>query len=150
MNPSRIVIGLCCDGHSKLLVDLYAVLRRRILICKPTESELIKIVSNSLRAVNISFWNELHILCQKLGVDTKTIADGANPSKVLGEWEGGDWGTRFFGEPYGGKCLPKDMDHLSDAFRKYGLNPATVEAAQRINGSIRGGGKHDRGDYPAS
>jgi len=112
LNQSRIVIGKCCDEHARLLVELYRPLNTPIYVVDPTTSEIIKIVTNCLRATMISFWNEVHELCRVLNVDTKTVAEVVNPAKAIGEWEGGDWGTRFFGKPFGGKCLPKDLQHL--------------------------------------
>jgi hypothetical protein len=41
-----------------------------------------------------------------------------NPKNVLSTWEGGQWGidTSKVGQPHGGKCLPKDTDHLAKGF----------------------------------
>ncbi|MEM1589928.1 MAG: hypothetical protein QW175_05875 [Candidatus Bathyarchaeia archaeon] len=137
ITPSRIVIGQCCAQHGNCLDQLYRILNKPIYRVNPTTSELIKLVSNALRAVSISFWNELYLLCQKVQADIKVIAEAADPAKVLGEWEGGKWGTRFFGKPYGGKCLPKDMKHLIDAFIHVDLNPAILEAVEKVNRSIK-------------
>jgi UDPglucose 6-dehydrogenase len=133
MNPSRIVIGQCCLEHGDVLALLYNPLKRPIYRTDATTGELIKIVSNSLRAVNISLWNELYLLCQRIQADIKTLAEAADPAKVLGEWEGGKWGTKFFGTPYQGKCLPKDATLLMSAFIENGFNPAILEGAQKVN-----------------
>jgi hypothetical protein len=41
-----------------------------------------------------------------------------NPKNVLSTCEGGQWGTDVskVGQPYGGKCLPKDTEHLAKGF----------------------------------
>lgn len=137
LNPSRIVIGECCLQHGDFLQNLYKPLNKPIYRTDSTTSELIKLVSNSLRAINISFWNELAILCQKVGADINMLAKAADPGKVLGEWEGGKWGTKFFGKPYGGKCLPKDIKHLIATFKMVGLNPAILEATEEVNEYVR-------------
>lgn len=137
INPSRIVIGFCCQTHSKKLVQLYKPLNKPIFEVSPTTSEAAKLTSNSLRAVNISFWNELSILCQETGVKIDELSEISDTAKVLGEWEGGKWGQRFFGKPYGGKCLPKDLEHLMAAFKSNGLNPAILEATKKINDTLR-------------
>jgi UDPglucose 6-dehydrogenase len=136
LNPSRIVIGECCHKHGLLLEEIYKTLNKPIYRTNTQTSELIKLVSNSLRAVNISFWNELWLLCQKVNADINVLAEAADPGKVLSEWEGGCWGTRFFGKPYGGKCLPKDVKHLITAFILNGLNPAVLEATEEINAEV--------------
>jgi len=133
LNPSRIVLGECCREHGDFLERLYAPLNRPIYRTDPTTSELIKLVSNTLRAISISFWNELAALCQKMGVDINMLSHAADPAKVIGEWEGGRWGTKFFLKPYGGKCLPKDVRLLSNTFRQYGLNPKILDATEEIN-----------------
>jgi len=137
LHPSRVVIGECCREDGDLLERLYAPLNRPVYRTNPQTSELIKLVSNSLRAVNISFWNELYLLCQRVGADIGVVAEAADPAKVLGEWEGGKWGTKFFGKPYGGKCLPKDIRHLINAFTQNGLNPAILEAAEQVNATMK-------------
>lgn len=133
LNPSRIVVGQCCTKHGNVMRKLYKPLNRPMYVTDPTTSELVKLASNSLRAVNISFWNEMHQLCKKVGADIEMLAEAANPGKVLNEWEGGRWGTKFFNKPYDGECLPKDMKHLITAFVLNGLNPKILEVAEEIN-----------------
>jgi UDP-glucose 6-dehydrogenase len=42
-----------------------------------------------------------------------------------------------FGEPFDGKCLPKDMKHLINSFHAEGLNPLLFEAIKRYNISLK-------------
>lgn len=137
LNPSRIVIGACCQEHARLLTELYKPLNAPIHISDPTTSETAKLVANCIRAVNISFWNELNQLCNATGADIYQVSKISDPAKVLGEYEGGQWGTRFFGKHYDGKCLPKDMQQLIDVFRSNGLNSALLEASEKINNNIK-------------
>lgn len=137
MNPSRIVIGECCREHGDVLENFYKPLNRPIYRVDPTTSELVKLVSNALRSVNISFWNELALLCEKVDANVQKVAEVANPAKVLGDWEGGKWGTKFFCEPYDGKCLPKDTQHLIEAFHQANLNPEILEATEHFNNWLK-------------
>lgn len=132
-HPSRVVIGACCPEHANILKTLYQSIDCPVYVTSSTESELIKLTSNSLRAVNISFWNEMDLLCKRAGADINVIAKCANTSDVLGKFEGGQWGTRFFGKAYGGKCLPKDLAHLENALHNAGLNPRILEATAAIS-----------------
>ena len=138
VNPSRIVIGECCHRHGEQLRDLYAPLHVKIFRTDPTTSEMIKLLTNAWRAVSISFWNEVAEVCARVGADVETVADACDTGKVLGEWEGGKWGTKFFGKPYGGRCLPKDVKHLIETFQRYGLKSKILEAAEDVNESLRG------------
>lgn len=133
MNPSRIVIGECCKIHGDLLEQLYKSLNKPIYRTDSTTSEIIKLVSNALRALIISFWNTIYLLSQRVEADINVIAEATDPGKVIGEWEGGKWGTRFFGRPYGGKCLPKDIKHLINAFHEHDVNPIILKAVEEIN-----------------
>jgi len=133
LSPSRIVIGTCCSAHSQILLDLYLPMGRPIVFTTPTLSELAKLAVNSLRASIITYWNEMDELCKKLDVSTEELAKIVQTDKSIGEFEGGSWGTRFFGEPFGGKCLPKDLVQLIGSFRDQGLNPLFFEAVESYN-----------------
>jgi len=133
MNPSRIVIGECCKAHGNLLEELYKPLNRPIYRTDPTTSELIKLVSNALRAMMISFWNTIYLLSERTGANIDIIAEAADPGKVIGEWEGGKWGTKYFARPYGGKCFPKDIKFLINVFQEHEINPALLKATEEIN-----------------
>ncbi len=137
LNPRRIVIGECCSEHGNILKQIYKPLGQPIYRTDPTTGELIKLVSNSLRAVNISFWNQLYLLCRQVDADIKIVAEAADSGKVLGEWEGGKWGTKRFGEPYDGKCLDKDLDHLFKAFCECGVDPSILEATKKFNEQLK-------------
>lgn len=147
LNPSRVVIGECCSFHGDLLENLYKPLTQLIYRTDPTTSELIKLVTNALRALSISFWNEIYMLASQIGVDIGVLTSAADPGKVLGEWEGGRWGVRVLGKPYGGKCLPKDVKHLINLLKKYNLTSYTLEAAEKANeviAKLSEGNKDDR------
>jgi UDPglucose 6-dehydrogenase len=71
----------------------------------PAEAEFVKCAHNIFNATKISFWNEMWIVAQKLGVDLDPIA-----ATVARSAEGSinpQYGIRG-GAPYGGVCLPKD------------------------------------------
>jgi UDPglucose 6-dehydrogenase len=71
----------------------------------PAEAEFIKSAHNIYNATKISFWNEMWLVAQKIGVDLDPIA-----ATVARSAEGSinpEYGIRG-GAPYGGVCLPKD------------------------------------------
>jgi len=71
----------------------------------PAEAEFIKAAHNIYNATKISFWNEMWLVAQKLGLDLDPIA-----ATVARSAEGSinpEYGIRG-GAPYGGVCLPKD------------------------------------------
>jgi UDPglucose 6-dehydrogenase len=71
----------------------------------PAEAEFVKAAHNIFNATKISFWNEMWLVAQKLGLDLDPIA-----ATVARSAEGSinpEYGIRG-GAPYGGVCLPKD------------------------------------------
>ena len=136
VNPSRIVIGECCQYHGDMLREFYDSLDAPIYTTNPKTSELIKLVSNSFRAVAITFWNEIGLLCKSKEIDVSKVSEICDSPKLIGEWEGGNWGTKYFGVPYSGKCLPKDIRHLISAFRTAGYNPKLFEATEDFNNKL--------------
>lgn len=136
-NPARIIIGQCCPEHGNILIQLYKPLNKPFFITDPTTSELVKMVRNSLRATIITFWNEVHELSKKMGLNTKEVADLVDQTRTIGVWEGGNWGTRFFGKKFGGRCLPKDLNQLISAFEKEDLNPILFRAVKKFNDGLK-------------
>jgi UDPglucose 6-dehydrogenase len=71
----------------------------------PAEAEFIKCAHNIFNATKISFWNEMWLIAQEIGLDLDPIA-----GTVAKSAEGSinpQYGIRG-GAPYGGVCLPKD------------------------------------------
>lgn len=131
MNPDRIIIGQCCKLHGNLLAMFYSPLNKPTIIATPLASELTKLISNAYLATQITFWNEINELCQKLNLNTKEIAAMVCLDKRISKY-----GTAFFGKPFQGKCLPKDLEVMILAYREQGLNPAMFEIVKKINRGV--------------
>ncbi len=131
INPSCVVIGQCCPEHATVLQKLYSSLKCPVSVTNPTLSETLKVTLNSYLANLISFWNEVNEVAIKLGVDTKELAELACLNPRISKY-----GTEFFGSPFGGKCLPKDLDQLIDVSLKCGLKPQLLEAVRDYNRTL--------------
>jgi UDPglucose 6-dehydrogenase len=132
MNPDRIIIGECCWRHGEILQELYSPLGKPIYRTKPMVSELAKLVSNAYLSTLITFWNEVFLLAEKLKVDVGEVAE-----LVCSDSRMSRYGTSKFGEPFGGKCLPKDLEHLINIFHQEGLNPILFSAVKRFNEGLK-------------
>jgi len=132
VNPDRIIIGQCCREHAEKLVSLYAPMNKPIFVTDSTTSEAAKILSNSYLAVLITFWNEANELAGKLGVNINEVAELARADHRVSAY-----GTSKFGQPFGGKCLPSNVDQLIDAFHSQGLNPLLFEAVKKYNSRLQ-------------
>jgi UDPglucose 6-dehydrogenase len=71
----------------------------------PAEAEFVKCAHNIFNATKISFWNEMWLVAQKIGLDLDPIA--ATVAKSAEGSTNPQYGIRG-GAPYGGVCLPKD------------------------------------------
>jgi UDPglucose 6-dehydrogenase len=128
VNPDRIIVGQCCGEHAEKIVSLYAPMNKPISVTDPTTSEAAKLLSNSYLAVLITFWNEANELAGKLGVNITEVAELVGADHRVSAY-----GTCKFGQPFGGKCLPSNLDHLIKAFHAQGLNPLLFEAVKKYN-----------------
>lgn len=126
MKPSRIIIGQCCQTHGSFLRELYEPLGRPIYITSPTVSELVKLTVNLLRMNIITFWNSIHSICTSLNVDTKLVAELVDQVKTIGEYEGRDWGIRFFGKRFAGKCFPENLNQILEFCSQHNIDPASA------------------------
>lgn len=131
INPNIIIIGQCCKIHGDVLEEFYGPMNRPIVRVGATTSELIKLTNNAYLSMLITFWNEIDELCDKLDIDTKNLSDIVSQDSRVS-----NYGKDFFGIPYGGKCLPKDIDHLITGFRTQKLNPKLFEACQNYNNKL--------------
>lgn len=115
-NQKHIVIGksvVCNEIKLKHLIDFYKKYYPDALIsiCSASESESMKIFSNSFYATKIQFFTEMFMLTQKINVNYKTITDlmikngWINPMHT--QVPGTDGKVSF-----GGMCFPKDTTAL--------------------------------------
>ena len=87
-------------------------------------AEAAKVIENTQRDLNISLMNELSIICQKLGMDTRDVLDAA--------------GTKWNFLPFvpglvGGHCIGVDPYYLTYRAEKAGYHPEVILAGRRIN-----------------
>jgi UDPglucose 6-dehydrogenase len=96
----------------------------------PAEAEFVKCAHNIFNATKISFWNEMWLVAQKLGVDLDPIA-----ATVARSAEGSinpEYGIRG-GAPYGGVCLPKDTQGFLGFADRIGVEMPLLSAVVETN-----------------
>ena len=106
--PSPAVVGALDDGTSNLLVELHNDLGIMLRIVRPEEAEMLKLVTNSFRALKIGFANEIGRLCAALALDGAVIMDLICADTRL------NMSPAYLrpGMPFGGSCLEKDLTAL--------------------------------------
>tara|TARA_B000000609_G_C24181938_1_gene359410 strand:+ start:1077 stop:1925 length:849 start_codon:yes stop_codon:yes gene_type:complete len=83
----------------------------KIILCSPTEAELVKYVTNTFLTTKVAYANEIYNICKILEVDFNNLSTIFTLDKRLGEshWSvpgpDGKYG-------YGGSCFPKDINAL--------------------------------------
>ncbi len=128
--PWITVLGTSDRRTAEMVDALYASFGALTVHCTSTEAEMIKYVSNVYNAAKISFFNEVHAICQRLGIDSNRVSSAvARSAESL--WNP-LYGTRG-GVPYGGACLPKDTTAFLSFVRELGIDPLMLEATIEVN-----------------
>jgi len=127
LNPYRIVIGAQSEAAFKVGETLYRGFHAPIIKTDWETAELGKLVSNSFLASKISFFNEVWLLCRKLGIDTTKIETIAALDARIGLY-----GVKG-GTPFQGACLPKDTEAMIRFAKANGQNPMVLESTVKVN-----------------
>ena len=90
------------------------------------EAEMVKILENTFRIVNIALVNELTELCERMGFNIWDIVDAAK-TKPYG------FMPFYPGPGVGGHCIPVDPLYLSWKAKKLGLDTKFIELASLVN-----------------
>ncbi len=101
----------------------------------PEEAEFQKYVHNLFNATKISFFNEMRIAAEILGVDPQ-IAFQFTALSAQGMWDA-LYGARDDG-PFGGACLPKDVNAWLSFAKSKGLPAALLGAVREVNRACGG------------
>lgn len=87
-------------------------------------AEAAKVIENSQRDINIAFMNELSIIFNRMGIDTKAVLDAA----------GTKWNfLRFYPGLVGGHCIGVDPYYLTYKAEELGYHSQIILSGRRIN-----------------
>lgn len=128
--PWITVLGSSDRFTAELLDTIYKPFGALIVHCTPTEAEMIKYVNNVYNAVKISYFNEVHTICERLGIDSNLV--GAAVARSAESMWNPLYGTRG-GVPFGGACLPKDTTAFLSFVREQGCDHLMLEATIEVN-----------------
>jgi len=131
-DKDRIIIGTVDKKTKTLLKKVYYSETLDIIFTDSTTSELIKYASNCWLSTQISYWNEIKIICDKFKINPQMVANAACLDKRISKY-----GTAMIGEPFSGFCLPKDIDALIKSFEKNNLDPILLKAVRKVNYKIK-------------
>jgi len=128
-NIPKVVGGVtpACTEHAALLYRL--TLGPVVPVSSTRVAEMVKLLENTFRSVNIGLVNELALMCDRMGIDVWEVIDAA-ATKPFGF-------MRFYPGPgLGGHCIPIDPFYLSWKAKESGFEARFIELAGQINGSM--------------
>jgi UDP-N-acetyl-D-glucosamine dehydrogenase len=121
------VVGGITNACAELSKLLYSQIIKDVIVVSNTRSaEMVKLLENTFRAVNIGLINELALMCNKMNLDIWEIIDAAK-TKPFG------FMPFYPGPGLGGHCLPLDPLYLSWKARAHGFEARLIELAAEIN-----------------
>lgn len=122
----KVVSGItenCLEKVEKLYRQLFVAVHP---VSSTDAAEMTKLLENSYRLINISFINELAMVCDILGLDIWEIIDAAR-TKPFGY-------TAFYPGPgIGGHCIPVDPSYLVWKIKQHGLNSEFIQISNSVN-----------------
>ena len=128
-NTPKVISGID-DNSTKKITNFYEkIIDEVVKVSGTKEAEMVKLLENTYRHVNIAFINELAILCNMLDIDIWEVVEAAKTKP---------FGFESFrpGPGVGGHCIPIDPNYLSFKTRQIGKPVRFVELAQEINNTM--------------
>jgi UDP-N-acetyl-D-glucosamine dehydrogenase len=128
-NTPKIVGGVT-PACTRVVTALYQpAIEKLVTVSSPEAAELVKLLENTFRSVNIGLVNEMAIVCDKLGVDVWEVIEAAS-TKPFGF-------MKFTPGPgVGGHCIPLDPHYLAWKMRSLNYRTRFIELAGEINSEM--------------
>src|SRR5690606_1198018 len=125
-NTPKVVGGVTPDC-TEIAAALYSTAVDTVVpVSSTTTAEMVKLLENTFRAVNIGLVNEIALICDKLGVDAWEVINAAK-TKPFG------FMPFYPGPGLGGHCIPIDPLYLSWKLKTLDYTARFIELASEIN-----------------
>ncbi|HQV59047.1 MAG TPA: nucleotide sugar dehydrogenase, partial [Ilumatobacteraceae bacterium] len=130
LNTPKVVSGIDAASLAKVDEFFSSIVETTVPVQSTAQAELVKLLENTFRHVNIALVNELAIFAHQLGVDIWQTIDAAT-TKPFGY-------MRFTPGPgVGGHCLPVDPSYLAwEVKRRTGQTFRFIELANDVNAAM--------------
>ncbi len=121
------IIGGVTPECTRRAVELYGhALEKVYPVSSPVVAEMVKLLENSFRAVNIAFINELAMMCKRLGISVWEVIEAAK-TKPFG------FMPFYPGPGLGGHCIPIDPLYLSWKMTHLNYKALFIDLADTVN-----------------
>ena len=128
-NIPKVVGGVSptCTAMAEALY--HSVLENVVPVSSTRVAEMVKLLENTFRSVNIGLVNELALMCRQMGIDVWEVIDAA-ATKPFG------FMPFYPGPGLGGHCIPIDPFYLSWKARLSGFEARFIELAGQVNSGM--------------
>jgi UDP-N-acetyl-D-glucosamine dehydrogenase len=124
------VVGGVNAVSTDLAGELYGAIIEKVVPVSSTQvAEMVKLLENTFRAVNIGLVNEIALMSHRMNIDVWEVIDAAS-TKPFG------FMPFYPGPGLGGHCIPIDPFYLSWKARQNGFECRFIELAGHVNGSM--------------
>jgi UDP-N-acetyl-D-glucosamine dehydrogenase len=124
------VVGGITDACTKMGALFYGQALEKVVPVSSTRvAEMVKLLENTFRMINIGLVNEIALLCDRMGINVWEVIDAA-ATKPFG------FMPFYPGPGLGGHCIPIDPFYLSWKTKQAGIEARFIELAGYINGSM--------------
>jgi UDP-N-acetyl-D-glucosamine dehydrogenase len=124
------VVGGCtpaCTDMGRLFYE--QALEHVVPVSSTQVAEMVKLLENTFRMINIGLVNEIAMMCDRIGINVWEVIDAA-ATKPFG------FMPFYPGPGLGGHCIPIDPFYLSWKTRQAGIEARFIELAGYINGQM--------------
>ncbi|MFQ5800923.1 MAG: nucleotide sugar dehydrogenase [Candidatus Hydrothermarchaeales archaeon] len=129
MQENERIVGGINPESAELSALLYSHITKGEIVKEDIETaEIVKVIENAYRDVNIAFANEIALLCEKLGISSKRAIELANRHPRVN--------ILSPGPGVGGHCIPKDPYFLLHSAKKAGMELKLISSARQLNESM--------------
>jgi UDP-N-acetyl-D-glucosamine dehydrogenase len=128
-NVPKVVGGVSADCR-RVAAELYRLAIDSVVpVSSPRVAEMVKLLENTFRAVNIGLVNELALMCSRMQIDVWEVIDAAK-TKPFG------FMPFYPGPGLGGHCIPIDPFYLSWKAKQSGFDARFIELAGHVNSAM--------------
>ena len=125
-NTPKVVGGVDPASTELARAILSAIVDVVVPVSDATTAEMVKVLENSFRMVNIGFANEVAMICRRLGVDVWEVIDTA-ATKPYG------FMPFYPGPGVGGHCIPVDPSYLQWKMRNLEYRTRFIDLGDDVN-----------------
>ncbi len=129
LNPTFVVVGTEKKEIGKKVLECYKDVKAKKFLVGVDIAQMIKYANNSFHALKVAFTNELAVICQETGINSKRLMGLFCEDTQL------NISPSYFkpGKAYGGRCLPKEVSVLQDNAKKLKVKCPIINSISESN-----------------